>query len=124
MSRLGAAAAEAAQPDGAADAEDESARERALDATVHLLSAMAHPARLRVLLALGRDGALSAGDLVVESRLEQSAASHQLKVLREARLVSCERSGKRMIYRLADQHVAQIVQDALAHASESDAGAQ
>lgn len=115
--------ARGASPLCATSALNESARDHALEVTVHLLSAMAHAARLRMLLALSRGGALSAGDLVVASRLEQSAASHQLKVLREARLVSCQREGKRMIYRLADSHVAQIVEDALAHASEGVPGA-
>ncbi|MGE0321986.1 MAG: ArsR/SmtB family transcription factor [Polyangiaceae bacterium] len=90
----------------------------ALESAVDLLSAMAHPARLRVLLALSRRGPQSAGALAELCGLEQSAASHQLRVLRDARLVAAERDGKRIIYRLADDHVAQIVEDALAHAAE------
>ncbi len=91
---------------------------QALDSAVDLLSAMAHPARLRVLVALRRRGPQSAGALAELCGLEQSAASHQLRVLREARLVKSERDGKRIIYRLVDQHVAQIVEDAVAHAAE------
>lgn len=91
---------------------------QALDSAVDLLSAMAHPARLCVLLALSRRGPQSAGALAEVCGLEQSAASHQLRVLREARLVSAVRDGKRIIYRLADEHVAQIVEDAVAHAAE------
>lgn len=90
----------------------------ALESAVDLLSAMAHPARLRVLLALCRRGPQSAGALAELCGLEQSAASHQLRVLRDARLVASEREGKRIIYRLADAHVAQIVEDAVAHAAE------
>ncbi|MCA9633431.1 MAG: helix-turn-helix transcriptional regulator [Myxococcales bacterium] len=92
---------------------------RALENAVDLLSAMAHPARLRVLLALCRRGPQSAGVLATLCGLEQSAASHQLRVLRDARLVESQRDGKRIIYRLVDEHVAQIVEDAVAHAAES-----
>ena len=38
--------------------------------------------------------------------------------IRRARLVTAERQGRRNIYRLADRHVAHIVEDALAHAAE------
>ncbi len=86
--------------------------------TVALLAVMAHPARLSMLLALSREGTLSAGELTTRASLEQSAASHQLRVLRDARLVCATREGRRVIYRLADRHVAHIVEDALSHARE------
>lgn len=89
-----------------------------IEATVALLSAVAHPARLLVLLALQRRGPLSVGELVELSGLEQSAMSHQLRVLRAARLVSAERQGKQVIYALHDAHVAHIVEDALSHTGE------
>jgi ArsR family transcriptional regulator, nickel/cobalt-responsive transcriptional repressor len=87
-------------------------------AAVALLSAMAHPTRLTVLLALGRSGPQSAGDLQRASGVEQSALSHQLRILREARLVVGERQGRQVIYRLHDHHVAHMVEDALSHVAE------
>ncbi|MCB9764588.1 MAG: helix-turn-helix transcriptional regulator [Alphaproteobacteria bacterium] len=92
--------------------------DEAVEATVRLLSAVAHPARLVVLLTLGRQGPMSAGALARLAGVEQSAMSHQLRVLRDARLITAERDGKRVIYQLADHHVAHIVEDALSHASE------
>lgn len=89
-----------------------------LTRTLGLFTAMAHEGRLRTLIALGRLGPLSAGALVEQSRLEQTALSHQLRILREARLVATEREGKHVIYSLADQHVGRLVEDAIAHASE------
>ena len=89
-----------------------------VEATVALLAALAHPARLLVLVALLRGGPRSAGGLQDLCELEQSAMSHQLKILREAHLVVAEREGRQMIYRLADRHVAHIVEDALAHVDE------
>ncbi len=89
-----------------------------LEAASALFAAMAHPARLLALVALGRRGPMSAGDLAAITGLEQSAMSHQLRALRRARLILDERRGRRVIYRLADHHVSHLVEDALAHAAE------
>lgn len=83
-----------------------------------LFTAMAHEGRLRALVALSRLGPLSAGALVEHCRMEQTATSHQLRVLREANLVTTEREGKSVIYALADRHIAHLVEDALVHAGE------
>lgn len=85
---------------------------------VELLAALAHPLRLPLLLALSRCGQMSAGELQEMVRGEQSAVSHQLAALRRNDLVTAERDGRRMIYSLADEHVAHIVEDALEHANE------
>lgn len=91
-------------------------------AAVRLLSAMAHPARLVTLLALSARAGLSVGDLQEVTGLEQSALSHQLRVLREARLVVAARRGRLRVYSLADHHVAHIVRDAVLHAGEPPGG--
>lgn len=88
-------------------------------AAARLLAAMAHPARLLTLLALSRRDGLTVGDLQAITGLEQSALSHQLRVLREARLVAAARRGRSRVYSLADHHVAHIVGDAVLHASEA-----
>ncbi len=93
--------------------------EEELRHTVALLSAIAHPARLLVLLALGREGPQAVGDLAARARLEQSAMSHQLRVLRDARLVRAERRGKNVFYALDDHHVSRIIEDALSHIAET-----
>ena len=54
--------------------------------------------------------------------LEQSALSHQLRLLKEANLVCATRSGQQVIYELDDDHVIHVVQDAMAHVVE-DRGA-
>ena len=90
----------------------------AVSATVALLSAMAHPARLRVLVALSRLGPRSVGELQALVGIEQSALSHQLRTLRDAGLVAREVRGRLRVYRLDDQHVAHVVEDALSHAIE------
>ena len=89
-----------------------------LRATVALLSAAAHPTRLLVLLALSRHRELCAGDLQTLAGIEQSAMSHQLRTLRDARLVKADRRGKHVVYGLHDHHIAHIIEAALAHAVE------
>lgn len=89
-----------------------------IEATVALFSVLANPLRLRLLVALSREGPLSAGALQRRLRAEQSAVSHQLATLRQARLVRGERQGRHIIYSLLDAHVAHVVEDAIQHASE------
>ena len=89
----------------------------AVERTVALYAAIAHPARLTALLILD-DGARSVSDLQAATGLSQTAMSHQLRVLREAHLVTTTRVGRRVLYALADHHVAHIVRDAVAHSSE------
>lgn len=85
-----------------------------------LLRAVSHEARLLVLLSL-RDGPQPAGKLQELAGMEQSAMSHQLRVLREARLVRTERQGKQVLYSLHDHHVVHILEDALTHVAEAEA---
>jgi DNA-binding transcriptional ArsR family regulator len=89
----------------------------AIERTVALFAAIAHPARLTALLELAQ-GTRSVTELQAAIGLSQTATSHQLRVLREAHLVTTTRAGRRVLYALADHHVAHIVQDALIHASE------
>ena len=83
-----------------------------------LLGVMSHPARLQVLHALHTEGPMTAGALQSRVGLEASALSHQLRILREARLVRVVPDGRHRIYALDDPHVARLVDDALAHTAE------
>ena len=90
----------------------------AIDGAVSLLSILAHPVRLRVVLRLHQDGAESVGELARLTATEQSAMSHHLRLLRDARLVVTERRGKEVLYALADDHVGRIARAAVLHAAE------
>ena len=98
--------------------DDDLPPEETVSAAVALFSAIAHPVRLLVLLTLHRHGPTSAGELQAVAGVEQTAMSHQLRILREAKLVSTERRGRRVIYDLVDHHIAHIVGDAVAHVTE------
>lgn len=49
---------------------------------------------------------------------EQSAVSHQLKVLKNANLITNRREGKTVFYRLADEHVRTIIGQGFEHLTE------
>lgn len=50
--------------------------------------------------------------------MTQSAISHQLRILKSARLVRFKREGKSMVYGLADDHVRTLIDCALEHIAE------
>lgn len=50
--------------------------------------------------------------------MNKSAISHQLRILRQAKLVKTRRSGKEVFYSLDDEHVSKIYECALAHIKE------
>lgn len=50
--------------------------------------------------------------------MTQSAISHQLKVLKQAKLIKNRREGKQIIYSLDDEHVASIIQIGMEHILE------
>jgi DNA-binding transcriptional ArsR family regulator len=93
-----------------------------LERAVDLLSCMAHPVRLAVVARLHRRGPANVSTLREELDVEQSALSHHLRHLRDARLVVGERQGKQVFYRLHDAHVGSIVEDTLQHAAELEGG--
>ncbi len=76
--------------------------------------ALSTPSRLRILGVL-RDGPLTVSEIVEVVGLEQSAVSHQLRVLRDNSVLSVTRIGRRRQYALNDQHVRSLLDEALAH---------
>ncbi|WP_346094067.1 metalloregulator ArsR/SmtB family transcription factor [Streptomyces olivaceiscleroticus] len=78
------------------------------------LQALAAPSRLRILTALRRRPH-PVSELATEVGMAQSAVSHQLRLLRALGLVTGHREGRRIVYRLFDNHVAQLLDEALHH---------
>jgi len=62
--------------------------------------ALSAPSRVQILGCL-LSGPLAVGDITVLLGMEQSAVSHQLRVLREAGLVDAERRGKQRVYAIS-----------------------
>lgn len=84
-----------------------------------LFKALADPTRLQLLLALA-DRELCVCDLAALVGLSQSAVSHQLRTLRQLRLVRGRRAGKLMYYQLDDDHVVSLCRDVRAHLVEAE----
>lgn len=78
------------------------------------LQALATPSRLYILARL-QEGPCSVSDLAEAVGLESSACSHQLRLLRNLGLVTGERHGRSIIYSLYDDHVAELLDQALYH---------
>ena len=63
-------------------------------------------------------GECCVSDLADKLVMEQSAVSHQLRVLRDAALVQFRRQGKTVYYSLADEHVYTLLKVGLEHVAE------
>jgi len=88
-----------------------------LDAAGELLRALAAPVRIAIVLQL-RESHRCVHELVDALGVPQPLVSQHLKILKAAGVVTGERSGREVLYRLADHHLAHIVVDAVAHAGE------
>ncbi|GAA4828094.1 metalloregulator ArsR/SmtB family transcription factor [Actinomycetospora corticicola] len=93
----------------------------AVDAVARTMHALSTPSRVHLLLRL-REEARTVGELVADVGMEQSAVSHQLRVLRHLGLVVGERDGRQIRYRLHDEHVAQLLDEAVFHVEHLTTG--
>lgn len=73
--------------------------------------------RIKILYALDKHS-LCVGEISALLNMTVSAVSHQLKVLRDAKLVRTDREGKTVYYSLADHHVKEIIECGLEHLLE------
>lgn len=87
------------------------------DGVAGIFAILGDPTRIRVLTALS-SGELCVCDLAAATGVNRSTVSHQLRVLRDHRLVRRRREGKVVYYALDDDHVLQLLAVAGAHASE------
>lgn len=76
--------------------------------------AISEPSRLKILLAL-REGEMCVYHIVEAVGGNQSAVSHQLRILRDKRIIKARRDGQNIVYGLADAHVLAVLELALAH---------
>jgi DNA-binding transcriptional ArsR family regulator len=78
------------------------------------MQALATPSRVRILASLA-ESRRSVGELASLVGMEQSAVSHQLRVLRHLGLVVGDRHGRHIIYALHDAHVGVLLTEAIYH---------
>lgn len=73
--------------------------------------------RIRILYVLF-EAEVCVCDLAKLLGMTQSAVSHQLRILKQARLIKSRRDGKTVFYSLADDHVATLLKQGMEHISE------
>lgn len=73
--------------------------------------------RVRLLYEL-LSGEKNVGDLSDALNMNQSAVSHQLRLLKQSDLVKVRRDGKSMYYALSDDHVESIIKIGMEHITE------
>lgn len=78
---------------------------------------MGDSTRVRILWALDNQE-LCVGDLAAVLNMTKSAVSHQLKILKLAKLVRFNKRGKNVYYSLDDHHVKIVLEKALEHVGE------
>ncbi len=88
-----------------------------IDEAVDLLKGFADHTRFKILLLLRHDE-VCVHRLSEMLEISQSAVSHQLRVLRAARLVSYKKRGRHVFYRLADDHIREMLTNVLSHSDE------
>jgi DNA-binding transcriptional ArsR family regulator len=91
-----------------------------LDTSGDLLRALAAPVRIAIVLQL-RESARCVHELVDALAVPQPLVSQHLRILKSAGVVAGERSGREVMYRLVDHHLADIVVAAVTHAEEGHA---
>ncbi len=85
------------------------------------MQALSTPSRVRILGRL-HAGACSVSELADAVGMESSAVSHQLRLLRHLGLVVGRRGGRRVVYDLYDDHVAELLEQAISHVEHLRAG--
>lgn len=88
-----------------------------LERAGELLRALAAPVRIAIVLQL-RESQRCVHELVDALDVPQPLVSQHLRILKAAGVVAGERSGREVMYRLVDHHLAEIVVAAISHAGE------
>jgi DNA-binding transcriptional ArsR family regulator len=78
------------------------------------VQALSAPSRLRILARL-HAGPASVNAIAQSVRMEGSAVSHQLRMLRHLGLVVGRRDGRQVVYELHDDHVAELLEQVVSH---------
>ena len=89
-----------------------------VEALAETFKVLGDATRVRILDALSR-AELCVGDLAAQLGLSESAVSHQLRLLRNTRIVRTRRDGRMIFYALDDRHVLALFRQGLRHVQEA-----
>lgn len=88
-----------------------------LEELAQLFKVLGDHTRIRILSALAR-AEFCVCDLTELLAMNQSAVSHQLRVLRDARIVKSRKQGKNVLYSLDDDHISELIRLGSEHVRE------
>jgi DNA-binding transcriptional ArsR family regulator len=92
--------------------------DRTVEAVADVFKLLGDPTRVRIVDALSH-GERCVCDLAALVGISESALSHQLRLLRAARLVRVRRTGRLAYYTLDDHHVIGLLHDTRKHVEEA-----
>lgn len=93
---------------------------REVEGLTDIFRVLGDPTRVRILDSLSREE-LCVGALAGRLGVSESAVSHQLRLLRNSRIVRTRRDGRSIIYTLDDRHVLALFRQGLRHVQEAPA---
>jgi len=96
---------------------NEELKEYTLEELTEVFKVFADGTRIKILWNLF-DEEICVANLCEKINMSQSAVSHQLRILKQARLVKARREGKNTFYSLDDEHVKRIIEQVMIHITE------
>lgn len=86
-----------------------------LETTCNIFKMLSEPSRLKIVLALS-EGEMCVYHIVEATGGKQSAVSHQLRILKDGKVIRARRNGQNVAYSIADEHIAQMLAIGMEHA--------
>lgn len=91
--------------------------EQTIEDLAGIFKILSEPTRVRILQAISEEE-LCVCDIAAIMQMIPSAISHQLRILRSARLVKARKNGKMVYYTLDDDHVRNLFSEGIRHLRE------
>lgn len=89
-------------------------KEQTFSHLADLFSALSDPTRLRIISVL-LEGEMNVGEIAAQLAMTESAVSHQLRGLRQMKLLRTRKDGRQVFYALDDDHVSKLYLMGLDH---------
>lgn len=80
-----------------------------------LFDSLSDPTRIQIILLLTEEDEIGVSELVAKLNLSKSAVSHQLRGMRDRRIIRTRKQGRNVFVCLDDRHVAELFQRGLEH---------
>ena len=88
--------------------------EQDLQTMCSIFKVLSEPSRMKIILALA-EGEMCVYHITQAVQGQQSAVSHQLRILRDNKILKSRRDGKNILYSISDNHVEKIIEMSKAH---------